>query len=249
MFVILHQHDQGRIARSTVLAAHSAAERVLPVEAPVRITTHWMLRVADDQLSEPGDNGIVVQQLEQVYTGFVASLGQSDATTQTALYNYAWMLLHEDRCVEAEAHLRPLYELSASTLGPKHMQTIMVLSTLGRALEKQKRWEEAILNMQKSIEDCADTLGHNHPYRLESKRRLALVYGELDRDDEMIELYWQVLEGRIKMLGRQHPYTIAMRQDLVNILEYTDQWHGAAQRRIEGLFSSISPPASPYEAF
>ena len=249
MFVILHQHDQGRIARSTVLAAHSAAERVLPLDDPVRNTTHWMLLVANDQLAATGNNGTVVQRLEKVYTGFMASLGQTDATTQTALYNYSWMLLHEEHCVEAEGHLRSLYDLSASTLGPKHMQTIVVLSTLGRALEKQERWEEAISTMQKAIKDCADTLGRNHPYRLESKRRLALVYSDLDRDEEMIELYWQVLEGRIKMLGRQHQYTAAMRRDLVNMLEYTHQWDEAAQRRIDGLFTSTSPPASPYEAF
>lgn len=251
MLSILHMHDQGSIAESIVRSALGVAERVLSTDDPIRATIVWMVTVAGRTIQKGGRDGEVLLKLEEINRAFEHDLGATNPTTIASRYNVAWMLCRESQWEEAERMLYTLYESCSSSLGPMHMQSIMVLSTLSRAQSRQGNYSAAMSTIERAIHDSESTLGCNHPHRLELKRRLALMYQDIGEKEPMEELYWDVLKGRIKMLGTQHDYTAGAKKDLEDLLKELGKWNedGSTQWSIDELFASTSPSSSQPEAY
>jgi tetratricopeptide (TPR) repeat protein len=251
MLTMLHMHDQGSIAGSIVRSALEVAERVLSTHDPIRATIAWMVTVADHTLQKGGRDGEVLLKLEEINRAFERDLGAANPTTIASRYNVAWMLCRESEWEEAEHMLYTLYETCSSSLGPIHIQSLMVLSTLSRAQSRQRNYSAAMRTIEKAIHDSESTLGCNHPYRLELKRRLALMYRDIGEKEQMEELYWDVLKGRIKMLGPQHGYTAGAKEDLEGLLKELGKWNedGSTQWSIDKLFENTSPSSLRHEAY
>jgi hypothetical protein len=251
MLSILHMHDQGSIAESIVRSALRVAERVLSPDDPIRATIAWMVTVAGRTIQKGGRDGDVLVKLEEINRAFERDLGPTNPTTIASGYNVAWMLCREGQWEEADRILCTLYETCRSSLGPIHMQSIMVLSTLSRAQSRQGHYSAAMGTIERAIRDSESTLGCNHPHRLELKRRLALMYQDIGEKEPMEELYWDVLKGRIKMLGTQHNYTAGAKKDLEDLLKELGKWNedGSTQWSIDELFASTSPSSSQHEAY
>src|SRR5271155_4877521 len=259
MVTILHQHDQGEIAKSIVHSATEVAERILGPEDPLRLTLQFEEAASDRKL---GQSSIRSGLLRKIFVDFEAELTIRHPWTLVALYNLAWMLLWEGSYsedkqeaqalyIEAEDKLQRLYKESCSSLSPLHMQSITALTALSRAQYNQGRKDAAIETMLHAINDCKYTLGRSHPFRLEAKRRLAVFYGETGRKEEMEQLYWDILHGRLMMLGRNHPWTDGARTDLTNLLKELGKWDedGEAKWKIDELFEKTSESSSQHEAF
>lgn len=259
MVTILHQHDQGEIAKSIVHSATEVAERILRPEDPLRLMLQFEEAAADLKL---GQSSIRSGLLRKIFMQFEAELTITHPWTLVALYNLAWMLLWEGSYsedkqeaqalyIEAEDKLQRLYKESCSSLTPLHMQSITALTALSRAQYNQGRKDAAIETMLHAINDCKYTLGRSHPFRLEAKRRLAVFYGETGRKEEMEQLYWDILHGRLMMLGRNHPWTDGARTDLTNLLKELGKWDedGEAKWKIDELFEKTSESSSQHEAF
>lgn len=259
MVTILHQHDQGEIAKSIVHSATEVAERILGPEDPLKLILQFEEAASDLKL---GQSSIRSGHLRKIFVHFEAELTIRHPWTLVALYNLAWMLLWEGSYsedkqeaqalyIEAEDKLQRLYKESCSSLSPLHMQSITALTALSRAQYNQDQKDAAIETMQHAINDCKYTLGRSHPFRLEAKRRLAVFYGETGRKEEMEELYWDVLQGRLMMLGRNHSWTDDARTDLTNLLKELGKWDedGEAKWKIDELFQKTSESSSQHEAF
>lgn len=259
MVTILHQHDQGEIAKSIVHSATAVAERILGPEDPLKLILQFEEAASDLKL---GQSSIRSGHLRKIFVHFEAELTIRHPWTLVALYNLAWMLLWEGSYsedkqeaqalyIEAEDKLQRLYKESCFSLSPLHMQSITALTALSRAQYNQDRKDAAIETMQHAINDCKYTLGRSHPFRLEAKRRLAVFYGETGRKEEMEELYWDVLQGRLMMLGRNHSWTDDARTDLTNLLKELGKWDedGEAKWKIDELFEKTSESSSQHEAF
>lgn len=259
MVTILHQHDQGEIAKSIVHSATEVAERILGPEDPLKLILQFEEAASDLKLRQSSIRSV---HLRKIFVHFEAELTIKHPWTLAALYNLAWMLLWEgsyfedkqeaqELYIEAEGKLQRLYKESCSSLSHLHMQSITALTALSRAQYNQGRKDAAIETMSHAINDCKYTLGRSHPFRLEAKRRLAVFYGETGRKEKMEELYWDVLHGRLMMLGRNHPWTDDARKDLTNLLKELGKWDedGEAKWKIDELFEKTSESSSQHEAF
>jgi hypothetical protein len=259
MVTILHQHDQGEIAKSIVHSATEVAERILGPEDPLKLILQFEEAASDLKLRQSSIRSV---HLRKIFVHFEEELTIKHPWTLAALYNLAWMLLWEgsysedeqeaqELYIEAEGKLQRLYKESCSSLSHLHMQSITALTALSRAQYNQGRKDAAIETMLHAINDCKYTLGRSHPFRLEAKRRLAVFYGETGRKEKMEELYWDVLHGRLMMLGRNHPWTDDARKDLTNLLKELGKWDedGEAKWKIDELFEKTSESSSQHEAF
>jgi tetratricopeptide (TPR) repeat protein len=159
---------------------------------------------------------------QAVFDG-IKSGTQAESTSDKdwAWYSLAYMFVHQDRYLEAEAMFERALAGQEKTLGPTHTSTLDTVNNLGILYRKQGRLVEAEAMYERALAGKEKTLGPTHTSTLDTVNNIGSLYYFQGRRVEAEAMLEQALARKEKALGPTHTSTL----DTVNNLGslYHDQ--------------------------
>ena len=117
---------------------------------------------------------------------------------------YLGLGLHTD----AIPLLEEAVELSTSTVGANHLETLSMMTTLASTYFGLDRNEDSLPLFEEVLEQRTRQLGPDHPSTLKAMHALAVQHTDMDRTDLALPLLEEVLALRTEVLGPEDRDTI-----------------------------------------
>ena len=201
---VLESTGQRSVAKGILEAALKSSTKILGVSHPVVSTLDFML----DIVSGKSDiSKYDLSKLEQTYQDAVRMWGPDAPSTLTTQYHVGWRLncssASSDKALEVLTDLRSKCEAS---LPRNHIQTVVCMMTMARALHHMKQPLEAATLMREAVDRLYGVYPWFHPYCLEARSRQAVLLTDLGGHDVEALLRTAVI-AQAKILGPENRKT------------------------------------------
>ena len=211
------EYDQ---AEAILIDVQGRAERTLPADHPVALTT---LDNLAEVLDAQGRVDEAISTSRRAVAAHQNALGRDHPDTLTAMNNLALMYEDQDRFDESEPLLIEVLEARRRVLGVENPDTLLSMASLGFHFVLTKRHDRAEELLRETVETGSGVLGLLHPWQLNHEMLLADLYRAIENYPEAEAMYASVLERQRESLGMDSPYTLRTLLGLAGIYGATDR--------------------------
>lgn len=200
---------------------------------------HLLVQILEGELglilSAKGDYSAAEALQESLRQKKMTKYGIESPRTWNTFLDLASTYGQQGKWKEAAQLLENVTDIANRLNGPKHLDSLAMMSYLASAYRGQGKLRQAEAKCLQIIEEVGPVLGHDHPFIFDVKEILASTYSEQGQWVKAEEMYREAKIGRHRVSGPQHSVTLTAQNGLAMALYEQGKFKEAEELQSEVL--------------